>query len=169
VILFGFVSAAALFYAGGHAAGEAFDPVAGLWMWTKVWLVPFAVWNYLAGITLYLQHIHERIPWKSEADWTAIHGQFFGTVNYHMPAVINFFIHNAYLHMPHHVQIRIPFYHLPRALADIRAVYGDLVQESYTPIRDYLRLIGRCKLFDPDSGRWYTYREAREIPLQAGS
>lgn len=151
VVGFMLLVSAGLFYFGG------------LWAWTKVFFIPFILWNYFAGITLYLQHIHPRVLWKTPEQWTAMDAQVFGTINYHVPAVVNFFIHNVYLHMPHHVQIRIPFYNLPQALEQIRAYSSDLILESNRPVRDYLQITRKCKLFDPESGRWYTYREAPRV------
>jgi omega-6 fatty acid desaturase (delta-12 desaturase) len=154
---------AAWVYVGATAAGTGFDVAAGLWMWTKMAALPFLVWNYFIGVTVYLHHIHDDIPWKARGDWSPAYGQLFGTVNYHIPKVMNFFLHNIYIHMPHHVHVKIPFYNLGRALNDIKAVYGDYVVERSTAVRDYLHSTKRCKLFDAESGRWYTYREARSI------
>jgi omega-6 fatty acid desaturase (delta-12 desaturase) len=149
------------------AAPGAFDWSAGLWMWTKVFLVPFLIWNYIMGFTVYVHHINEEIPWKARGDWSPAYGQLFGTVNYHIPRVFNFFLHDIFIHMPHHVQVRIPFYHLKRALADIKEVYGEYVIERETVFADYLRATKKCKLFDAETGRWYTYREARALRAAA--
>lgn len=159
---------AALIYGGGAtgAASAGFDWAAGMWMWTKLFLIPFLIWNYIMGVTVYVHHINEEIPWKARGDWSPAFGQLFGTVNYHIPRVINFFLHDIFIHMPHHVQVRIPFYHLNRALADIKSVYGEYVIERHTLFADYLRATKSCKLFDRESGSWYTYREARELLSQ---
>ena len=154
---------AALVFGGGYASDVAsgFDLAGGLWMWTKVFLVPFMIWNYIMGFTVYVHHINNEIPWKARGDWSPAYGQLFGTVNYHIPRIFNFFLHDIYIHMPHHVQVRIPFYHLRRALEDIKAVYGEFVIERDTVFRDYLTATKMCKLFDRESGRWMTYAEAR--------
>ena len=154
---------AALVFGGGYASDVAsgFDLAGGLWRWTKVFLVPFMIWNYIMGFTVYVHHINNEIPWKARGDWSPAYGQLFGTVNYHIPRIFNFFLHDIYIHMPHHVQVRIPFYHLRRALEDIKAVYGEFVIERDTVFRDYLTATKMCKLFDRESGRWMTYAEAR--------
>ncbi len=141
----------------------AFSWGGALWMWTKVFLVPFLIWNYVMGFTVYVHHINAEIPWKDRGDWSPAYGQLFGTVNYHIPRIVNFFLHDIYIHMPHHVQVRIPFYHLRRALEDIKSVYGEYVIERDTVMRDYLHSTRQCKLFDRESGRWYTYAEARAL------
>lgn len=164
VIGFGAVVSAALLYFGG-TSGElspaTFDWQAGAWMWLKVFAIPFLNWTYLSGTVVYLQHINEAIPWKKPEDWSPSYGQLFATVNFHIPSFINFFIHNIFVHVPHHVQVRIPFYHLKPALEDIKAQYGEFVLESRTPVRDYFRTISKCKLFDPQSGRWLRYADIK--------
>ncbi len=150
VMLFAVGISAAAFYTGGF------------WMWAKMCLMPFIAWNYFMGFTVYVHHIHETIPWKRHREWTPAYGQLFGTVNYHLNPFANFFLHNIYVHMPHHVQVRIPFYHLPKALEDIKSVYGDYVIERRgTVFRDYLRSTKMCKLFDAKEGRWLSYAEAK--------
>ena len=149
-----------LFLAGAYA-GSGFEPMAGLWMWTKVFLIPFIGWNYTMGFTVYVHHINDQIPWKGRKDWSPAYGQLFGTVNYHIPALFNFFFHNIFIHMPHHVQVRIPFYHLNTALEGIKSVYGEYVIERRTVFRDYFHSTMNCKLFDPEKGEWLSYKEGR--------
>ncbi len=131
-----------------------------LWLVFKMGVVPFIVWNYSIGFAVYVHHIHDFIPWKRHKDWTPFYGQMLGTVNYHIPAFFNFFLHNIFIHMPHHVSMRIPFYNLPKALEEIKVVYGDYVIERKSMFLDYLHTTRKCKLFDPESGRWLTYAEA---------
>ena len=38
-----------------------------------------------------------------------------GTTNLRIPRVFNFFLHNIFVHVPHHVDARIPFHQLPAA------------------------------------------------------
>lgn len=165
VIGFGLGASAALLYHGGggspSVADATFDWSAAVWMWVKVFAIPYLIWNYLSGTVVYMQHIHPSIPWLERDDWTPEYGQLFATVNFHVPFFINFFIHNILIHVPHHIQIRIPFYYLPEALRRMDAVWGDLMHQSDRPVREYLRIVRRCKLFEPGSG-WYTYSAARE-------
>lgn len=135
---------------------------AGVWMWVKTALIPFIVWNYTIGFAVYVHHIHEFIPWRKHKDWTPFYGQMLGTVNYHVPAFFNFFLHNIFIHMPHHVNMRVPMYSLPRALREIKEVYGDYVIERNSMFSDYIKTTSRCKLFDAENGTWLTYAQAAE-------
>ncbi|TGL73864.1 fatty acid desaturase [Leptospira yasudae] len=162
MLSFAFISSGLVFYFGGSANG-VFDAGAGFWMFTKVCLVPFIAWNYFMGITVYVHHIHSEIPWKTKDEWTPFYGQMKGTINYHIHPVMNFFFHNIFIHMPHHVHMKIPFYNLKRALNEIKAVYGDHVLERDTIFGDYFKSTSLCKVIDSETGKWMTYREARNV------
>ena len=161
LIVFGFALSvsASLFVVGAFSAGTSW--IGGIWLWTKMFLVPYIAWNYVIGFSVYVHHINDQIPWKDRQGWSPAYGQLFGTVNYHIPALFNFFFHNIFIHMPHHVQVRIPFYNLKEALEGIKSVYGDYVIERRTLFSDYIRSTRHCKLFDASEGQWITYREAK--------
>jgi len=57
----------------------------------------------------------------------------------------------------HHVNTKIPLYHLPRAQARLNELVGDTaVIERFTPLR-FLRIMHRCKLYDYDNHRWISF------------
>lgn len=145
VFTYAFGLSALLVYAGGW------------WAWLKVFAVPLLIWKHVAGITLYLQHIHPDIAWHRREEWSALEAQFAGTVTYRVPGIVNFFINSVFLHTPHHLQIRIPFYNLPAAYRRMRAEWSDLLFDSSRPVRDYLAYTRRCKLFDDERGKWVGY------------
>ncbi len=154
------VSAVAL-YGGALAHGTLGG---ALWMWFKVLGVPFLVWNYSIGATVYVHHIGEDIAWADRRGWTKWHGQMEGTTIIHAPRWLNLFYHNIFLHVPHHVDMRIPFYNLPRAVAALREHYAGVIRERGYSVRDYLRTTRACKLFDFERGVWCDYR-GTPVPL----
>ncbi|EKO97801.1 fatty acid desaturase [Leptospira interrogans] len=166
MLSFAFISSGLVFYFGASSIPGVFDIGTGLWMFTKVCLIPFIAWNYFMGITVYVHHIHSEIPWKTKEEWTPFYGQMKGTVNYHINPIMNFFFHNIFIHMPHHVHMKIPFYNLKRALNEIKVIYGDYVLERNTILGDYLKSTSLCKVIDSDTGKWMTYREAEEMTLK---
>ena len=129
-----------------------------LWMWVKVFAVPFLLWNYMIGISVYVHHIATDIPWRRRRDWTKFTGQVEGTTVLHVPRFINFFMHNIFLHVPHHVDMRIPFYGLPRAVDALRVHFKDALRDRDYHLVDYIRTTRNCKLFDLDAGVWRNYR-----------
>jgi omega-6 fatty acid desaturase (delta-12 desaturase) len=137
----------------------------GLWMWMKVFGIPFLVWNYSIGITVYVHHIAQDIPWHTRREWNKFRGQMEGTTILHIPRWLNVFYHNIFLHVPHHVDMRIPFYQLPAACEALRKHYGHVVRERVLHPLDYLRTTRTCKLFDFEKGVWCDYR-GRQFALE---
>jgi len=131
-----------------------------LWMWFKVFAVPFVLWNYVIGIAVYVHHIAPDITWQSRREWTRFKGQMEGTTILHVPAWVNYFLHNIMLHVPHHVDMRIPFYRLPEACDVIRQNFGDVVREKTFRFVDYLRITRACKLYDFSTHSWRGYDAA---------
>jgi len=128
-----------------------------LWMWTKAFAIPFVAWNYSIGVTVYIHHIAADITWYARREWTKFRGQVEGTTVIHLPAWLNFFYHNIYLHVAHHVDMRIPFYGLPTATEALRKHYGSTIRERAYSLRDYLATTRACKLFDFERGVWCDY------------
>lgn len=157
VLAFAAVASAALLALGAWHYGS----VGGaLWMWTKVFAVPFVLWNYSIGIAVYAHHISPDIAWHGRREWTRFKGQMEGTTILHIPAWLNFFYHNIFLHVPHHVDMRIPFYRLEEATEAIKQHFGDVVRERRFVLRDYLRTTRACKLYDFATHTWFTYAQA---------
>jgi acyl-lipid omega-6 desaturase (Delta-12 desaturase) len=149
------LASAALAWAGYAFYGSASG---ALWMWVKVFGVPFLLWNYSIGIAVYVHHISPNIAWRQRRSWDKFGGQMEGTTILHIPPVLNFFYHNIFLHVPHHVDMRIPFYQLPIATEALRKHYGSVVHERRYRLRDYFATTRCCKLFDFEQGIWYDYR-----------
>ena len=63
-------------------------------------------------------------------------------------------------HVPHHVDVRIPFYARPGAAAAIKAAFPDSVHFGKLRLRDYVAATRACKLYDFDEQRWLTYSAA---------
>jgi omega-6 fatty acid desaturase (delta-12 desaturase) len=132
----------------------------GLWVWFKLLIVPWILFNYAIGITVHIHHIGQDIPWHTRHEWNKFKGQVEGTTIHHVPRWLDFFLHNIFLHVPHHVDMRIPFYGLPAAAEAIKTRFGDVVREHPLKLSDYLRNVRRCKLYDFDRRVWSSYRAA---------
>ena len=158
IIVFGLALNAAIIWFGGQTP-EGFNAAQAGWMWFKVFFMPFLLWNYCIGVTVYVHHISDRIDWKKDKAWSPFHGQVLGTANYHIPFITNIFFHHIFVHMPHHVHMKIPFYNLEMALAEIKKVYGEYVIERKSIVSDYLHATNRCKLYDISANKWLKYSD----------
>jgi omega-6 fatty acid desaturase (delta-12 desaturase) len=151
------VVAAGLFCVGARAGGWP----GAVWMWMKVFGVPWALWNCAIGWAVYIHHIAPDVRWRPRRHWNAFGGQIEGATIYHVPRWVNIFWHNIFLHVPHHIDPTIPFYHLPRAAAALRLRYSDALRERRYRLRDYVRTTRQCKLYDFERGIWLTYDTQR--------
>ena len=131
--------------------------IGGVPLWLRLMVVPWMIWNYCMGALTYLHHVHPEIIWHESSSWTKTVGQFAGATVYVVPRWLNIFLHNIMLHVPHHVDARIPFYHLPRAVAALHAEFGEQVRIRRLDLRQYLAITSRCKLYAFDQGRWEAY------------
>jgi omega-6 fatty acid desaturase (delta-12 desaturase) len=143
----------------GALSGGWFGAV---WLPTKLLIVPFLIFVHIIGWTVYVHHVAPEIRWWSRRDWTQYKGQMESTTVVHIPRIVNWlWMHNIFIHVPHHVDVRIPFHQLPTAAAAIADAYPDTVQSSRLSLRSYVRATRVCKLYDFDAGRWLPYSAAR--------
>jgi omega-6 fatty acid desaturase (delta-12 desaturase) len=131
--------------------------VGGVWMWLKLLVIPWLLFNYAIGVTVYIHHIREDIPWHARHEWTKFKGQVEGTTISRVPRWLDVFYHHIFLHVPHHVDMRIPFYGLPAAAEALKRGLGEEVRDRKLRLSDYLRTVRRCKLYDFDRKVWSTY------------
>jgi len=67
-------------------------------------------------------------------------------------------VHNIMIHIPHHVEPRIPFYRLKRAYADLQREYGPYLHEYRFRWSTVWVIFRQCQLYDFDTKTWHTYR-----------
>ena len=130
-----------------------------VWIWLKLMIVPWVLFNYAIGVTVYIHHIDADIPWHPRHDWTKFQGQMEGTTISRVPRWLDLFFHQIFIHVPHHVDMRIPFYHLPTAAEALKKGFPDVVRDRKLRLSDYLRTVARCKLYDFERRRWTTYAD----------
>ena len=136
--------------------------VAALWMPIKLWVVPFLIFVHVIGATVYVHHVSPDIRWWKRKEWNQFKGQMESTTVLRLPRLVNrLWFHNIFVHVPHHVDARIPFHRLPKAAAAIEQAYPETVRHSRLSLREYLRATKACKLYDFDRGTWLTYADAR--------
>ena len=149
---------------GGTATAGAFMGgwATAVWLPVKLFVVPFLIFVHVIGWTVYVHHVAPDIRWWPRKEWTQFRGQMESTTILRIPRLVNrLWMYNIMVHVPHHVDARIPFHQLPAAAAAITAAYPATVRSSRLSMRDYLRTTRACKLYDFDAGRWLSYDAAR--------
>ncbi len=141
----------------GTVAGTA-------WLVARVVLLPFLGFSYLIGSFVHVHHVHPTIRWWKKADWSKFKAQMEGTTVLEGGRFFNFFFHWIMVHVPHHVDVRIPMYNLEAAAAAIEDAFPGTVHRAPIRFRDFVANSRQCKLYDFDAGKWMTYREAAEPP-----
>jgi len=137
-------------------------PLHAVWLACRVLVVPFLIFIQIIGWTVYVHHVAPDIRWWTRREWTQFRGQMESTTVLQIPAPLNvLWFHNIFVHVPHHVDTRIRFDHLPAAAAAIDAAYPDTVRTSRMSLRRYIADTRVCKLYDFEAGAWYGYPSAR--------
>ncbi|MBV9803309.1 MAG: fatty acid desaturase [Solirubrobacterales bacterium] len=121
-----------------------------------VW-APAAMLAGSVGIWLfYVQHQFEDTYWQSSGEWTYADAALRGSSYLKLPPVLRFFTGNIGLHHVHHLNARIPNYHLKRA-HESTPLFASVPTLT---LWDGLRAV-RLKLWDERSGRLVTFAHAR--------
>ncbi len=136
--------------------------LAALWVPFKLLVVPFLLFGQIIGWTVYVHHVAPDIKWWTRKSWSQFNGQMESTTIMRFPRLINrLWFHNIFVHVPHHVDARIPFHQLPTAAAAISEAYPDTVRSCRFSFSDYLKATKACKLYDFEAAEWQPYSAAR--------
>jgi omega-6 fatty acid desaturase (delta-12 desaturase) len=136
--------------------GHAFHPQVPWWRALLLgWVVPFATFNYVLALSIYVQHTHPRVPWfDDETKWSSYDGNIRGTTHVDLPIRVAPLWNIALGHTAHHAMTSIPIYNLAQAQAKLLERYGDdVVRYMLTPA-SYLAITRACKLYDFDRACW---------------
>ena len=151
------VVVAALVVVGAFSDGI----VGAVWLPVKLVVVPFLLFVHIIGWTVYVHHVDPSIRWWTKKEWTQYKGQMESTTVLEFPRIINWlWFHNIFVHVPHHVDIRIPFHQLPAAARAIEVAYPDTVRRSRMSARRYFSAARACKLYDFEAATWLPYSAA---------
>ena len=152
------VAACGVGFAGWHSVGGVGGVV---WMLVKVAVVPWILFTWMIGFVVYVQHVNPDIQWHQRREWSKFKGQMEGTTNLRVSRPLNFFVHNIFTHVPHHVDMRIPFYKLPEAMRAIERSFPRVSITKKLRIREYFSATRLCKVYDFTTGEWSRYPAKR--------
>lgn len=149
------------------ATDVAIVTLVGALCWLIGWRDFLLVWAPAAllagsvGIWLfYVQHQFEDTYWKHNVDWSYGDAALRGSSYLKLPRVLQFFTGNIGLHHVHHLNARVPNYHL-QAAHDASPLFRTVPTLT---LWDGLRAV-RLKLWDEHSGRLVTFAQARRRGL----
>lgn len=137
--------------------------------------VPYLVWNWSMGLTVFLQHTHFAVPWfrdQREAERFA-RRQEEVTIHVKYPRWYGLLSHDIMEHPAHHINPLIPFHRLHAAQTKLLELLGGEAVVETIGLRYVRTLIRRCKLYDYDrqewtdfSGRTTGHTQSAYLPVQ---
>lgn len=126
-------------------------------------LVPFIVFNYFIAIIVYLHHTHPNIPFFDvKNEWSHSIGALYCSTIIHCSKISRLLLHNIMVHVPHHLDPRIPFYNLPQAHLALKEKYGIYFHEYRFKLSVVLSIFKQCKLYDFEKKLWMTFKEVMQ-------
>jgi omega-6 fatty acid desaturase (delta-12 desaturase) len=129
-------------------------------------ILPFIIFNYFIAIIVYLHHTHPDLPFFDiKRKWSHSVGFVYCSTIIHCSKIWKMLLHNIMVHIPHHLDIRIPFYHLPEAYAEIKKNYGKYIKEYDFSWREVRQIFSECKLYDFEKNCWLTFKELKNLNL----
>ena len=145
------VSALAYYFAGG---------IIGI---IAAVILPFIVFNYFIAMIVYLHHTHPDIPFFDlKKEWSHSIGALYCSTIIHCSKFSKMILHNIMTHIPHHLDTRIPFYHLPCAYRALKKEYGKYFHEYHFKWHYVRKIFRQCKLYDFEKKLWLSFKEAKQ-------
>lgn len=122
-------------------------------------ILPMTIASLLGSYLFFAQHSFKRMHIISAEAWTFYRAALESSSYMQLNKIMQWFTGNIGYHHIHHLNLRIPFYRLPEAMAAIPELQTP-VTTSLMP-RDIIDCFQSC-LWDEDQQRMVSYREARE-------
>ena len=121
-------------------------------------ILPFLIWNGIMGFVVFVHHTHPTIPWfQRRQEWQRCRAYLTATANVRLPLGADRLMHNIMEHNAHHVNPRIPMFHLRRAQQVLRERYAEEVHAYRLCWNGYMDCVRRCKLYDFTNHRWLSF------------
>lgn len=127
----------------------------GLRAFTLIHLPIVAIAASIGSWLFFVQHQYEQAYWQPNSQWDSTRAAMDGSSYYRLPRILQWFTGNIGFHHIHHLESRIPNYHLPICYEQLPAV-RDAVTFG---IWDSMKCV-RYKLWDEQSERMVTFEEA---------
>lgn len=128
-------------------------------------LLPFLVWSTLISLVDLVQHTHPSLPWfKTKDEWTFFQAQVGATAHWELPPPLRLFAHNILEHNAHHVDPRIPMYHLHDAQNALTRCYPRHIVHPTLSLQQVREIFRTCQLYDYDNHCWTTFAGTPSTP-----
>jgi omega-6 fatty acid desaturase (delta-12 desaturase) len=132
----------------------------------KYWLMPWLGYHFWMSTFTVVHHTAPHIPFKPAEEWNAAKAQLSGTVDCEYPRWVEFLCHDISVHVPHHVNSKIPWYNLRAANESLKANWGRYMTTCTFNWRMMKNIFTECHVYDP-AKNYVPFDAAKEEPLFA--
>lgn len=144
--------------------------VAGLYGLICLYVIPQIVFQVYLSIFTYFHHTIPERNFLAEEQWTMEKAQLANTLHVEYPRFVEWACHDIMVHVPHHVCVGIPHYHLRTAHKALKEAYPEVVKEHRLTVDLIRRSIATCHLVKgkdlPEEMEWVTFAEAHATAKQ---
>lgn len=120
--------------------------LAGTYGLIMLFVIPQLVYQFWLSTMTLLHHTDPDSELMSAEEWTPEQAQLGSSINVRYPRLVDWLTHDIAWHVPHHVCVAIPHYHLKAAHYSLKSAYGDRVIERKASW-DYVKpILTNCHL-----------------------
>lgn len=124
--------------------------IAGPWGIVKYWLMPWLGYHFWMSTFTLVHHTLPEIVFQPTATWNEAEAQLSGTLHCDYPRWIELLCHDINVHVPHHISVGIPSYHLRSAYGALQQEWGPLIKHTRFSWQLMKTITGQCHLYHPD-------------------
>ncbi len=155
---------------GSLIAASIYYATGSLFAVFHFWIIPALFFQFWMSLYTFLHHTSEHMSFYSKEEWNQYRGQIKSTTNYKMPRLLSALHFHIDIHIPHHLNIKIPSYMLLAAQADLnKSKYSEDIEEEKFTWKHYFRTIRNCNLWDEDKGSYVRFSDIWVLPATESS
>ena len=143
----------------------AFWYFTGFWGMLKYHHIPVSLASLLGGIMVSVGHANINTLWYDREKWSPMRGQLVSTYDYRFPRWLEFLVLNINIHIPHHVSVRIPWYHLKPAAKALQKAYPEYYQELPFLFRDMSWIVWAPVIEKDEAAGTYQMKRVGELAV----
>lgn len=128
------------FYAGSSYA------FAGWFGVIMLFIIPQLVFHFWLSTFTLFHHTTTKTRFMADSEWTFAKAQLESTVHVSYPQAIEWMTHDINWHVPHHVCVGIPHYHLRHAHRALTEHFGDMIHHEVFSLDLINSVIKQCHL-----------------------
>lgn len=141
--------------------------VSGFYGLLYLYIIPQLVFQLLLSTYTYFHHTVPDRNFLSQDEWSVERAQLANTIDVKYPKFLEWATHDIMVHVPHHVCVAIPHYHLRMAHKALKEAYPEIVKEHVFNKELVKETINRCHLVRDNKTQedleWISFKEAEEI------